>query len=264
MAKGRPPKPVPADAEQRYRAPALEKGLDILELLARESRPLTAVAISERLQRSPSELFRMIQVLEHRGFIRQAPGGGFMPSEKLFALGMEQAPVKSLLEIALPAMRDLSRAAGQSCHLTMRSGADTVVVARIESSAHIGFTVRIGHRRPMLESNSAVVHFAFMDEADRKAWLAQLDAPDPALVATLRARAEKARERGYERCKSGFTVGITDLAAPILRGVSAAAVLAVPYVQSLGDQMAIDAVLKHLRATAAEISAALLVTDHRV
>ncbi|WP_200932332.1 IclR family transcriptional regulator [Sphingomonas sp. Leaf412] len=253
-----------ADTEQKYRAPALEKGLDILELLARESRPLNAVAISDRLKRSPSELFRMIQVLEHRGFIRQAPGGGFVPTEKLFALGMEQPPIKTLLETALPQMRELTRRIGQSCHLTMRSGGEIVVVARIESSEQIGFTVRIGHRRPMLDSNSAVVHFAFLDEPDRARWIAQIPDLDPVRLDDFRERALRARERGFERAKSSFVVGITDLAAPILRGVAAAAVLTVPYVQSIGEQMRVDDVLKHLRATAAEISAGLLVSDHRV
>ena len=42
-----------------YSAPALEKGLDILELLAGSSPGLTQNQIAARLGRSPSELFRM-------------------------------------------------------------------------------------------------------------------------------------------------------------------------------------------------------------
>ena len=47
----------------RYRAPALEKGLDVIELLAAEKSPLNLSAISQRLGRSSGELFRMLQVL---------------------------------------------------------------------------------------------------------------------------------------------------------------------------------------------------------
>ncbi|MFS0773278.1 IclR family transcriptional regulator [Sphingomonas sp. 1P08PE] len=265
MPNSRDPDDGTAPAEPKYRAPALEKGLDILELIARENQPLNAVAISERLKRSPSELFRMIQVLEYRGFIRQAPGGGgFVPTEKLFALGMEQPPVRSLLEIALPVMRDLSRRTGQSCHLTMRSGGDIVVVARIEAPGQIGFSVRIGHRLPLLASNSAVVHFGSMDQEDRARWIAQVPDPDAARIDAFRARAESARARGYEKAKSGFTVGITDLAAAVLRGTTAAAALAVPYVESIGNQMAIDDVLGCLCDAAHEISQQLLMADHQV
>ena len=64
------------DAEDRkYRAPALEKGLDVLELLSAHGEPLTPSQMSATLGRSVSELFRMIQVLEFRGYIEQSSGG---------------------------------------------------------------------------------------------------------------------------------------------------------------------------------------------
>lgn len=55
----------------QYSAPALEKGLDILELLAEVSPGLTQNQIAARLtiRRSPSELVRMIEVLERRGYL---------------------------------------------------------------------------------------------------------------------------------------------------------------------------------------------------
>lgn len=150
--------------ERRYRAPALEKGLDILELLASERDPLTVSAISQRLGRSMSELFRMVQVLEFRGFIQQAPSGdGFVATDRLFSLGMQQAPVKTLLELALPRMKILSAAVGQSCHLAVRSRGDIVVVARMESAERIGFSVRIGHRRPLALTRSGAILFTFQE-----------------------------------------------------------------------------------------------------
>ena len=56
-----------------YSAPALEKGLDVLELLSREDEGLTVSVIAKRLSRSVSELFRMLVVLEQRGYIRVEP-----------------------------------------------------------------------------------------------------------------------------------------------------------------------------------------------
>jgi len=86
----------------RYRAPALEKGLDVIELLAAEKSPLNLSAISQRLGRSSGELFRMLQVLEFKGFITTSDSGaGYVLTNKLFALAMAQAPVRSLVETAL-------------------------------------------------------------------------------------------------------------------------------------------------------------------
>jgi DNA-binding IclR family transcriptional regulator len=251
---------------RRYRAPALEKGLDILELLARERDPLTVSAISQKLGRSMSELFRMIQVLEFRGFIQQAPSGdGFVPTDRLFSLGMEQAPTKSLLEIALPQMKQLSTIIGQSCHLAFRSRGDIVVAARVESAEQIGFSVRIGYRKSLALTRSGVVLFAFQEDAVRQRWIAELSSDITAeQIDEFQTRADKVREQGFDRDKSDFVVGVTDISAPVLRGHTAAAALTVPFVHSTQLLMPIDQAIRHLRAIAAEISASLLISDHRI
>lgn len=251
---------------QRYRAPALDKGLDILELLAKERHPLTISTISQRLGRSMSELFRMVQVLEYRGFIRQSETGeGFVPTDKLFALGMEQPPVKTMLEIALPVMRQLSTDIGQSCHLAVRSGGDTVVVARMESAEQIGFTVRIGYRKCFVMTGSGMILYAFQQENEQGLWLADIPAEVTAeQIETFQHRAAAARDSGYSRSKSEFVVGITDLSAPIMRGDVAVAALSVPFVNRAQLPMKIGAAIGHLRASAAQISASLNIADHRV
>ena len=53
--------PQDLDANAKYRAPALEKGLDILRLLAGERTPMTVSTICQRLDRSQGEIFRMVQ-----------------------------------------------------------------------------------------------------------------------------------------------------------------------------------------------------------
>src|SRR3546814_5506261 len=111
-----------AGAPQRYRAPALDKGLDILELLASEPLPMTLTAIVNRLERSHGELFRMVQVLEYRGYIEQdRASDGYRLTDQLFSLGMQQPRIQNLVEIALPIMRQLTIAVEQSCHLAVHT-----------------------------------------------------------------------------------------------------------------------------------------------
>ena len=49
-------------AEDRYRAPALDKGLDILELLARQPQGLTRAEIVKKMDRNASEIYRMARM----------------------------------------------------------------------------------------------------------------------------------------------------------------------------------------------------------
>jgi DNA-binding IclR family transcriptional regulator len=247
--------------EPRYRAPALEKGLDILQLLAGEPHPIVLSDIVQRLGRSTGELFRMIQVLEHRGFIEQVGDtGGYRLTGKLFALGLDRPQVKTLMEIALPVLRQLSRNTGQSCHLAVHFNGRIVVVARMESSEQmIGFSVRVGYSQALPLTASGVVLYGFQPETVRAQWERLLDPPltKPELAA-LRARAAEARRRGFDLAPSRFVEGITDIAAPVLQGELATAAVAVPFVHAKSLTMSESDAAICITAAAQEISAELL------
>ena len=57
------------DAGDRYRAPALDKGLDILELLATTDEGLSQAEIAKALERSPNEIYRMLDRLVRRHYV---------------------------------------------------------------------------------------------------------------------------------------------------------------------------------------------------
>lgn len=252
--------------EDKYRAPALEKGLDILELLSKASQPLTIAMITQTLGRSTGELHRMFQVLERRGFIAQAShGAGYTATSKLFSLGIEQAPVKSILEVALPVMRDLATASQQSCHLALRIGGDIVIAARAETAGLIGFSVRIGYRQALPHTGSGAALYAFQTERTQKMWEDSFAPPlDDDSLKCFRDAAASTRKQGYAVHKSTVVPGITDLSAPILRGDVATAALTVPFVEKYDLKVPQEAVLDLLLAAAADISSELVSSDTRV
>ena len=247
------------ETQLRYRAPALEKGLDILELLAREGQPLTPSVMAARLDRSVSELFRMIQVLEHRGYIAASPDlQGFELTNKLFTLGMARTQVKNLLEVATPLMRELSEKIDQSCHLAVASGDQMVVVARIENSGLLGFSVRPGYRRAIVEATSGLVLFAFQAEGVRADWSRLFAAyPNKTRLELFHRQAETVRAQGFARADSDFVQGVTDLSAPVMAGGACVAALTVPFVQRVTLPRSIDETIGLVRDAASRISAAL-------
>lgn len=245
-----------------YRAPALEKGLDILELLSAGD-ALSFTEIVQRLGRSHGELFRMTQVLEARGYIEQS-GDGLHLTSRLFELGLGRPPIRNLVEIALPIMRDLSVSSGQSCHLALLTQGDIVVIARMESPAQIGFSVRIGYRKPFLLSGSGLVIYAFQSEEDR-AGLEALQIPKLSKdkIKALRAQGDAVRQLGIVQQPSSVFEGITDVAAPVMRGSKAIAALTIPYLQPRGVGHPIETMVMALQDSAAAISAAIRVEDNR-
>jgi DNA-binding IclR family transcriptional regulator len=243
-----------AAKSSRYRAPALEKGLDVLELLAAEKIPLNLSAISQRLGRSSGELFRMLQVLEFKGFITASGNGsGYVLTNKLFALAMAQAPVRSLVETALPIMRKLAVEIGQSCHIAVASEDQIVVITRIERPGDLGFSVRIGYRREITRAASGLVLFAFQDDDVRNVWLKRCKLKGQAADSFVE-RANVVRERGHHEADSDFVRGIVDLSAPILRGETAVAALTCPFVHSHPLVVEMDQAVEAIRAAARQIS----------
>jgi DNA-binding IclR family transcriptional regulator len=242
--------PVPS----RYRAPALEKGLDVIELLAAEKSPLNLSAISNRLGRSSGELFRMLQVLEFKGFITVSENGtGYVLTNKLFALAMAQAPVRSLVETALPVMRKLVQDIGQSCHIAVASEDQIVVITRIERPGDLGFSVRIGYRREITRATSGLVLFAYQNDETRRAWLKRCRLKGDAAEDFI-ARANVVRSRGHHEANSDFVRGIVDLSAPILRGDTAVAALTIPFVHSNPLVMEMPQAIEFVRTAARQIS----------
>lgn len=247
--------------DRKYKAPALEKGLDILELLAQETLPMTTSQIASRLGRSVSELFRMVLALEYRGYIVPAEGerDGYTLSNKLFTLGIARAPTKTLLEIALPVMTTLTREIGQSCHIVVATGDQIVVVGRVESPGDVGFSVRIGHRKPMVVAASGRNLFGFQSAEQQQVMLAKLreSGVAEAELDEFVARAKEAREAGHVRLPSDFTLGVTDISVPVMGSQGALASLTVPFVSHHRQFCSIDEALEQLHSAARKISAEL-------
>jgi DNA-binding IclR family transcriptional regulator len=252
--------------DRRYKAPALEKGLDILELLATTSSAMTLTAIVNQLGRSHGELFRMVQVLEFRGYIEQdSSADGYLLTDKLFSLGMQRPKTHSLVEVALPVMRKLSQDLGQSCHLALHTLGDMVVVARMESSEQLGFSVRVGYRRPLVKAASGAVLYAFQPEDIRRRWESLLNPPLSAKeLADWRAHADEIRKRRVELTPSRFVAGVTDISAPVMRGGVAAAALTVPFLEKLGPQISQEEAAERVLEAATDISEQLLESDSRI
>lgn len=249
----------PAGSTTKYRAPALVKGLEILELLAASVSPITLSGISERLGKSRSEIFRMVQELEATGYIsREESSEGYEITNKLFMLGLEQPRTKTLLEASLPVMRDFARRSEQSCHLAIRSDQFIIVIARIEAPGPVSFAVRVGHRQLLAWSTSGVVLFSGQPLEQQSDWLKVISATDDAFDKPLfLEQASSCARDGYFKKASRFIKGVTDIAAPIMRNGVAVASLTSPCVTRIDRAETRDLPVQLLLGAASSISADL-------
>ena len=128
----------------RYAAPALEKGLDILEALADSVSGYTLNELAQKVGRKVSEIFRMAVTLQRRGFVQVDENDRYTLTLRMFELAHRQQPLKSLVSVALPLLRELANRSRQSCHLAMYQGGRVVVIAQVESPERWSFGLKVG------------------------------------------------------------------------------------------------------------------------
>ena len=199
-----------------YRVPALEKGFDILEALARSAAPMTLTQLANQLGRNTSEIYRVLTSLEQRGYIRREDHTGtYRLSLKLYELAHQHPPVQSLLHAALRPMEALADQLGESCHLSLLRRGNLVVLQQALSPTPVRLSIDVGGRFSPVKTVSGRLLLAYMPPADRDAFLR--DNPDYVGMtdATRTAFVEKLariREQGYSMAEHETHIGVRDYA----------------------------------------------------
>jgi DNA-binding IclR family transcriptional regulator len=224
----------------RYTAPALEKGLDILELLASVSEALTHSEIAGRLGRTLTEVFRMLVCLEERGYIsRTGPDERYQLTLKLFEIVHHHHPLQRLIAQARPLVQQVASDTGQSCHLAMLNHAEVVVVVQFDAPGNMGFSVRLGANIDLLNTASGHVILAFQGDEVRArtlgAWTLRSRKPIPA---GLYRHLNQIRRRGCEELASYQVHGVINISYPVLnQHGEAIAAMTVPFLARIGDSL---------------------------
>ncbi len=248
-----------AEELDRYRAPALDKGLDILELLAGTEDGMSQAEIAKALDRSPNEIYRMLDRLVRRDYVHRSPADRYELTLKLFELGHQTPPIRRLISQATPVLRRFAHNSEQAVHLVIRDRNILVAVAQVDGPGYWNLSIRVGSRIDIVNTGSGHVFLAFADDDERALMLD--DAGEPRrrqkLSSHLLGRLSRVRELGYESMESKQVAGVTNLSVPIFGPLGTViAALTSPYTHRLDTRDAPDkaSVLKLLVKAGEEIS----------
>jgi DNA-binding IclR family transcriptional regulator len=251
---------VPTKIDGQYLTPALEKGLDILELFASEPAGLNKSDVARRLGRTISEIFRMLVCLEQRGYISQSGDDErYRLTLRLFKLAQEYPPTKRMVGEALPIMQKVAHEINQSCHLGVLDCDHVVILSQVDSPLSTGFYGKVGRIVDLVRGATGQVILAHQTpETCSRAiqlWCKQHNAHPPRDLAAQLARIKR---RGHEVKGSYEVKGIINVSFPVLddRGYATAA-LTVPFLQRIGDPMTPARVRPVLKEASVSLSKAI-------
>ncbi|MHA6718635.1 IclR family transcriptional regulator [Sphingomonas sp. RS6] len=240
-------------AAPRAGTQTLERGLDLLDLLAEQPHNIRDLAARSGLTLSTAR--RLALALLDRGFVAEGRDGLAL-GPKLMQLGVHAQERMNIVEISREPLRALAHATGMPAFLGERDGDHSVHLHRVGGAQRVVVNTPVGTRRPLAETSlgKALLLDEAADALDRL--LARRPTPQPrdALLADLDA----ARTRGVVVHRSPPPDDLRAVAAPVrdAAGRIVAAISIVSPAQYVEDG-ALEELVGRVRDTASTISAAL-------
>jgi len=232
-----------------YTAPALEKGLDILELLSSTEEGLTQAEIASKLNKSVNEIYRMISTLKQREYVDfDKEEDVYRLSYKILNMTAKFEPIKTLTTNAIPIMKEIAIKANQSVHLAIYTRGKILIIAQEDSPSSFNYHVSVGATFDLLETSSGRVILTFQNEDERKRRLQrrkffkkfELTSKIPnAQLKKIESKFSKNTMKGisndgYEVVKSLQIKGVTNISVPIFDYTNyAIATLTIPFVDRI-------------------------------
>ncbi len=219
---------------QKYSAPALEKGLDILEFLSVTDKAPSLSQLAAGIGRSKSEIFRMMIVLEERGYIRRANGDQFELTNKLGALSSERSLNNRLADIASPVLSKLSEDSGYSSHLSVLDDRQLLVIAGVVAAQSYGLSIQIGHRSEVFGTSAGGCFLTHYNTAELDTVLAALSNQAGAARAAFARTVASCAANNFIMIPNPENHSIQELSTPIrdLHSRKAVAAVTIPFMST--------------------------------
>ncbi|MDD2600458.1 MAG: IclR family transcriptional regulator [Kiritimatiellae bacterium] len=205
---------MPPKQEAKYSAPSLERGLKILDYLARHPCGKGQVDIAQALKCPVSSVFRITLTLEKLGWLERDPETKvFRHTQKMLMLGQQALSESDLLGCSLPIMRELRDELGDTILIGVLNGTEIIVLEQALGSQLFRFSVNAGHRIKVHCSAPGKAILAYLTEIQAAKVIQQIEFKrfnenTITTPAAFRAELKKVRELGYAEDKGEEYAGI--------------------------------------------------------
>jgi DNA-binding IclR family transcriptional regulator len=157
-------RPVSATDGPAYPIESVDRALTVI-LAFEETDTLTISEIGRLLGVSRSTAYRLLNVLEHRGFVRQDPRTkAFSAGTTLLRVGLAAARRSDIRGVLRPLLQQVVAELGETAHLVVLDGSDAFYMDCVESSQMVRATSRVGTSLPAHVAAAGKVLLAALPE----------------------------------------------------------------------------------------------------
>lgn len=203
-------------------APALRRGLAVLQLLASRAAPVSAAAIARDLGLPRSTTYELLTELAAAGFAAHLPG------ERRWGLGLAAFEIGSaylraqpLERVGRPVLGRLSGATGGTAHLGVLHGNETLYLAKEKSGRTPTLVTDVGVRLPAALTATGLSILAHLPPGQVRALFPDAAAfvdrtgRGPATLPELRRDLTRTRRQGWAVEDGRISAGAASVAAAV-------------------------------------------------
>lgn len=205
---------------RKYKIPAVEKMLAIVEFLSNESQSFTISALAKQLGISKNMVFRVVKYMEEQGYLESdGDTGKYQLGNGFYRIGAKMAGRYQITERAHTHLCWLSQQSGEMADIQVPTGDKLMVVDVVYPSSDYYFHIGIGTKLLYHCNAMGKCILAYMDKEEINAIIpAQLPIQTQKGLRTraeLIKHLETVRETGLGYDKEEYVTGIYCIAAPV-------------------------------------------------
>lgn len=129
-----------------YIVPALQRGLQILELFTAENGKLSVKEITEALGSTTSQIYRTLHTLENMQYLEKCDDKKYRLGPQVMHRAFSYLASNEITEVAAAPMRRLRDNTSATAHLAVRSGIEVIYQFRVQSRQQLVPNFPIGTR----------------------------------------------------------------------------------------------------------------------
>ncbi len=208
-------------SENKYVVPAVERSIEILNLLEKSEKPLSLSEISKELNYPRSSTFRILITLENYGFVeRNLTNNTFTLGLRLSQLGIAKLKKINLGYDSYKYMEELAKKTGESVYLAVLQNYRVVLIQRVDSPSMWFLVTQLGLRSPVHCTASGQVLISEMSDEElselvKKVGLKRYTEKTITRLSELKLRLNKVREQGFSIVDREYNPELVAVAAPI-------------------------------------------------
>lgn len=202
--------------------PALERGLKILEMVARSRNGQTFSQLAAQLEYPKSSIHTLLVTFERLGYLqRMAPSGRYVAGLNLMRIAGAASQGITLRLKAGPVLCELARRTGLTSHLAILERREALLVAKVEPAGSAPLATWIGKRIDYHCTSLGKALIAWLDEEElaqmvRERRMLRHNENTICTLARLRQDLQKIRQLGYSLDDEEEELGYRCVGAPVI------------------------------------------------